>query len=141
MRAVALSRLAFAALVAASVGALFYAQALKRKTLLLTPTSATINFAPAGSGGRYDRQAHFPVRLTVGGEVVVSVLTTDDRPLAVVARRRFREYQTQKLHWTGVESSGALAPPGYYLLQIELVKTGQTFIAPGFRLHLIGGSG
>jgi hypothetical protein len=79
--------------------------------------------------------------LTVGGEVVVSVLTTDDRQVAVVARLRLHEYNRRHLHWTGRTSAGALEPPGYYLLEIELVKTGQTFIAPGFRFHLIGGSG
>ena len=141
MRAVALSRIAFAALVAASIGALFYAQALKRRSLLLDPKPATVTFAPAAGGGVCRREACFRLRLTVGREAVISVLTTADRTVRVIARLPLREYRSRHLHWDGRTSSGSLAPPGYYLLEIQLRHYGQAFIAPGFRFHLLGGSG
>jgi hypothetical protein len=127
--------------VAASIGALFYAQALKRKTLLLKPGAGTVVFAPSGGGARYNREAHFPFKLTLGGDVVVSILTATDRTVDVIVRRPLREYHTLKLHWNGRNSSGAMVPAGYYLLQIHVLSSGQTFIAPGFRLHLLGGAG
>jgi hypothetical protein len=142
VRAVALSRIAFAALVAASIGALFYAQAQKRKTLLLEPRPATVVFAPSGTGVPHDRQAHFHLRLTLGRGAVVTVLTTADRPVKVVARLPgLHEWDKKALHWDGRTASGTLAAPGYYLVEIHLIHYGQTFIAPGFRLHLLGGSG
>jgi len=141
VRAVALSRIAFAALIAASIGALFYAQALKRRSLLLKPGPGTVTFAPSGDGIRHDRHAHFKLKLTLGRGAVVTVLTTSDRPVAVMARLPgLREYRTKRVQWDGRTSSGALAPPGYYLIEIHLLYYGQTFIAPGFRLHLLGGT-
>jgi hypothetical protein len=140
VRAVALSRIAFAALVAASIAALFYAQELKRKSLLLDPKPATVTFAPSAGGGTCRREACFRLRLTLGREAVISVLTADDRTVRVIARLRLREYHSRHLHWDGRTSSGTPAPPGYYLLEVQLLHYGQTFIAPGFRFHLIGGS-
>lgn len=141
MRAVALSRIAFAALIAASIGALFYAQALKRRSLLLEPRPGTVTFAPSGNGVRHHHQAHFELRLTLGRGAVVTVLTTTDRPVAVIARLPgLREYKQHAVHWDGRTSSGVLAAPGYYLIEIHLLHYGQTFIAPGFRLHLLGGT-
>jgi len=145
LRAATLARVVLALLVAASVGALFYAQALKHQAPLVRPVKAgTDTFQPAGTGGSgLLRQAHFRVRASVADVLDIEVITTADRRVAVIATglavRPYRE--TPPLHWDGRTSGGALAPPGTYLVQVRFRRAGQAATVPNFQLLLKGVSG
>ncbi len=142
-RAATLARVALALLVAASVGAFFISQGLKREAPLIDrPTSYTDRFQPSGTGHPFDRAAHFKVRTTIGDVLHISVLTLSGRRVDVVAAGlRVHEYRSVLLHWGGTTTAGAPAAPGLYELQIRFERAGQTLIVPGFRLLLKGPSG
>jgi len=134
-RAATLARAALAVLVAASVGAFFIAQALKR------PHSYTDSFQPSGDGHPFDRAAHFDVRATVGDSLDVSVLTLSGRVIDVIATHLVvHEYRSVPLSWGGRTSAGTPAPAGLYELRVRFERAGQTVIVPGFRLALKGPS-
>jgi hypothetical protein len=137
-----LARAVLAALVVASVAAFFYAGVLKRETpLLLKPYPGTDGFQPAG-GSTLNRAAHFHVRASVGDVLDVRVLTTGGRLVAVLRTGlRVREYRTIRLSWDGRTSSGSLAPPGFYELQVHFLHAARTVVAPGFLMHLEGPAG
>jgi hypothetical protein len=141
-RAATLARAALAVLVAASVGAFFIAQALKREApLLKRPHSYTDSFQPSGDGHPFDRAAHFDVRATVGDSLDVSVLTLSGRVIDVIATHLVvHEYRSVPLSWGGRTSAGTPAPAGLYELRVRFERAGQTVIVPGFRLALKGPS-
>jgi hypothetical protein len=141
-RAAPLARAALAVLVAASVGAFFIAQALKREApLLKRPRGYTARFQPAGDGHPFDRAAHFDVEATVGDVLDVSVLTLSGRVVDVIAPRLVvHEYRSVLLSWAGTTSAGTPAPAGLYELRVRFERAGQTVIVPGFRLALKGRS-
>jgi hypothetical protein len=145
LRAATLARIVLALLVAASVAALFYAQALKHQAPLVRPVKAgTDTFQPAGTGAKgLLREAHFRVRTSVDDVLTIEVVTTADRRVAVIATglpvRSYRE--TPPLHWDGRTSRGALAPPGTYLVQVRFRRAGQAVTVPSFQLLLKGVSG
>ena len=133
----------FATLVLASVAALFYAQVLKREAPLLLPPRAAMDvFEPGGPGVHPPREAHFRVRTSVDDVLDIAVLTSADRPVAVIATGLpVHKYQHATLHWDGRTTAGTIAPPGIYLLQVRFAHAGQTVIESGFQLHLEGPAG
>jgi hypothetical protein len=139
-RAATLARAALAVLVAASVGAFFIAQELKREApLLKRPGSYTDPFQPAGDGHPFDRAAHFDVRTTVGDSLDVAVLTLSGRVVDVIATHlAVHEWRSVLLSWDGTTGAGTPAPAGLYELSVRLERAGQTVIVPGFRLALKG---
>jgi hypothetical protein len=143
LRAATLARAALGLLVAASVAAFFYAQALKREDpLLKRPKSYTDTFQPSGARHRLHRAAHFDVRASVADVLDISVVTPSGRHVDVIANGlHVREYRSVPLHWDGRTTAGTPAPPGLYELQVRFELAGQTLIAPGFRLLLKGSSG
>jgi hypothetical protein len=145
LRAATLARVVLALLVAGSVAALFYAQALKHEAPLVRPVKAgTDAFQPAGTGGHgLLRQAHFRVRTSIDDVLDIEVITTADRRVATIKTglpvHKYRE--TPPLHWNGRTSSGALASPGTYLVQVRFRRAGQAVTVPNFQLLLKGASG
>lgn len=138
--AATLACVVLAVLVAASVGAFFYAQALKREDpLVKRPRAYTDTFQPSGNQRRFDRDAHFDLRTSVGDVLEISVLTLSGRPVDVIETAlRVREYVSVLLHWDGRTSAGTAAAPGLYELAVRFQHAGQTVIVPGFRLRLEG---
>lgn len=138
-RAATLARAVLALLLAASVGALFYAQALKREDPLVIGHGGRTTFRPGGPGARH---AHFHLRLSVGGAVDVEVVPrASDRQVATLARdRRVREYRKFELIWDGTTSDGTPAPPGRYQVEVRIEASGRTVIVPGLQLVLEGRS-
>lgn len=138
-RAAPLARAALALLVAASVAAFFFDQALKGKPPLVNRHGGVTRFHP---GGPAPRQAHFHLRLTVGDFVDIVVLNArTQRPVAVIAHhRRVREYRTFELVWDGTTTAGATAPPGRYLVEVRLERGGESVVVPDFELVVEGRS-
>jgi hypothetical protein len=128
-----LSRAAFAALVAASVAALFIAQALKREIPLVNGHTRSIAFP--GPGHRF---AHFDLKTSLGGFVDVSILSASgNRPVKVIASHlRVHEYQKFHLVWNGTTTAGTPAVPGEYVVQVHFEHAGRTVIVPNFVLTL-----
>ncbi len=140
VRAATLACAALGLLVAATVGAFFYAQALKREPPLVNGHSGFTRFRPGGPGAT---EAHFHLKLSLNDVVDVAILDPrSDRQVRVIARnRRVREYKKFELIWNGRTASGAPAPPGLYRVQVLLEHTGQTVVVPGLQLDLEGRSG
>lgn len=137
VRAATLARAALAALVAASVAALFIAQALKREAPLINGHGGVTRFRPGGPGVT---EAHFHLRLSVGDVVDVCVLNGRSQAVVnvVASHRRVREYKEFELIWNGTTTTGAPAPPGRYLVEVRLEHAGRTVIVPGFQLVVEG---
>jgi len=109
-RATPLARAAFAALVAASFLAFFYAQELKgRDPLLKGWTHVDVRFPRAGA-----QFAHFHVTATVSGPLSASVVAARGGRAVDVVRVVVRRYRRADIVWDGRTSTGAPAPPGVY---------------------------
>jgi hypothetical protein len=143
LSAVTLACCVFALLVAGSVVAVFYAQELKREApLLMLPTGKTDTFDPTGNGIHPLRWAHFHVKTSVDDVVDVSVVTTAGREVDVLKSGLVAHaYDQVDLHWDGRTSTGALAAPGFYRVEVRLHRSRRTIVAPTFLLHLEAGPG
>ena len=130
-----LARAAFAALVAASVAALFIAQALKREIPLVNWHGRSLAFPGPGH-----RDAHFDLRVTLVDILDVAILPANgDRVVKVIgAHLREREYRKFHLTWNGTTTAGTPAPPGEYVVQVRFERAGRTVIVPNFVLTLRG---
>jgi hypothetical protein len=135
--AVLLARGAFAALVVATVAALFIAQALKREVPLIKGHSHSMRFPGPGH-----RDAHFDLRATLGGFVDVAILTaTGERLVKVIAAHdRIHEYREFHLSWDGTSTAGTPAPRGDYVVRVHFEQYGRTVVVPGFVLTYRGGA-
>jgi hypothetical protein len=131
--AVILARVAFAALVAGSVAALFIAQALKREIPLVNGHSTSRTFPAPGH-----RYAHFHLKVSLVDVLDISILTANgDRLVKVIAaHRRESEYQKFELVWNGTTTAGTPATPGDYVVQVRFERAGRTVIVPNFVLTL-----
>jgi len=140
VRAAALARASFAALVIATFLAIFYAQELKhRDPLLEKPGAGTIRFKPVGPlpGPMVHREAHFHVKATVADTLQVSVVGERSGRVVRVLVIDAPLYTTVHAFWDGRSKTGALAPPGLYALRIHFERHGQTVPAP-LTLDLLG---
>jgi hypothetical protein len=109
-RATPLARAAFAALVAASFLAFFYAQELKgRDPLLKGWTHVDVRFPRTGA-----KFAHFHVTATVSGPLSASVVAARGGRAVDVVHVVVHRYQRHAIVWDGRTSAGAPAPPGVY---------------------------
>jgi len=132
MRATPLARAAFAALVAASFLAFFYAQHLKGLDPLVKGwTHADVRFPRPGA-----RFAHFRVTTTVSGPLTAAIVAdrggrTVDVLHAVVSRYRHRE-----IAWDGRSSTGAPAPPGAYRVTVRVNGAAAAVALSGLTLTL-----
>jgi hypothetical protein len=133
--AVVLAYVTFAVLVAAGVGALFIAQAVKREIPLINGHSHSMGFP-----GRGHRFAHFHVRATLGGFVDVYVLSAsgDRRVKQIASHERINEYQSFGLEWDGSNSAGSPAPVGDYVIEVHFEQDDRTAIVPNFVLTYRG---
>ena len=113
-RATPLARAAFAALVAASFLAFFYAQELKgRDPLLRGWTHVDVRFPRTGA-----QFAHFHVTATVSGPLSASVVAAHGGRTVDVLRVVVRRYRRREIVWDGRTSAGAPAPPGVYRVTV-----------------------
>jgi hypothetical protein len=141
VRAAALARASFAALVIATFLAIFYAQELKhRDPLLKKPRGGTISFKPVGAlppSGRIHHFAHFDVRATEADTLRVAVVSERSQRLEFVIVVSVRPYVSRGVSWNGRTAAGALAPPGLYSLRVHFEHHGAT-IRPRLLLRLLG---
>jgi hypothetical protein len=137
----ALAAVIFVALALATLLALFHAQELKRQDpLVLVYGPHVVNFHPGGDGRV--RDAHFPVRTSVGDEVVASIVrATTGLVVRVLPGVVAHEYRHVSLTWNGRTSGGTLEPPGSYLVRVHLVDRNQTIPLTWVTLRLGGPSG
>jgi hypothetical protein len=136
-----LSRLpvaAFAALVAATIGAFFVTQHLKVTTPLITgiraPVPGTINPVSGTVCGRVDyRRAKISFYL-LNRPDDVDVYVTD--PAGTIIRtisagrhmRRAVRNPDGNFYWNGREDNGHVAPDGTYLIEVSLIHQGRTVV-------------
>ncbi|HZU40893.1 MAG TPA: FlgD immunoglobulin-like domain containing protein [Solirubrobacteraceae bacterium] len=132
----------FAVLAIATAGAFFIVQHLKVTTPLLAgvfpPAPAAINpVAGQVCGGVDHRRAQVSFYLLhrsdsvdvyvrdASGTVVATLATGRYMPGGTHARR-------EAFYWNGVEDSGAVAPDGYYTIDVDLIHQGRSIVlSPG----------
>ena len=139
MRAPALARLCLAVLVVATFLAIFYAQALKRRTqLLLRPYPGVRTFQPLGVRPRgVDREAHFFVRTSVPDTLRVAIVSGRGGRTVFTVTVRLRKYVSSPVIWDGRSTSGSLSPAGDYVVAVHLQAENET-VRPGLTLRLLG---
>lgn len=115
-RATPLARAAFAALVAASFLAFFYAQELKGRDPLLKGWTHVDERFP-GPGAKF---AHFHVTATVSGPLSASIVAVRGGRVVYVAHVDVRRYQRHEIVWDGRTSAGTPAPPGAYRVTVRV---------------------
>lgn len=131
-RATPLARAAFAALVAASFLAFFYAQELKgRDPLLKGWTHTNVRFPRPGA-----RFAHFHVRATVSGPLSASIVAARGGRTVDVISVVVHRYQRRDVAWDGRTSTGAPAPPGVYLVTVRVRGASAPVTLTGLTLTL-----
>jgi hypothetical protein len=124
MRAAALARAVFVALILATFAAFFIAQDLKRVDPLVNQsTVGVVRFRPSGPGTRF---AHFRVRTTVGGEIGVGIVSERTGRTVYVIPLRVHRYIHHPVEWRGQTASGAAAAPGRYRVTVHFDQGGQT---------------
>jgi len=135
-RATPLARAAFAALVAASFLAFFYAQELKgRDPLLKGWTRTDVRFPRPGS-----RFAHFHVKATVSGPLSASIVADRGGRTVDVIRVVVRRYQRHEIVWDGRTSTGAPASPGDYHVTVRVSGASAPVTLTGLTLTLMAAS-
>ena len=131
-RATPVARAAFAALVAASFLAFFYAQELKgRDPLLKGWTHADVRFARPGA-----RYAHFHVKATVSGPLSASIVSARSGRVVDVVRVVVPRYRRAEIVWDGRTSTGAPAPPGVYRVTVRVRGASAPVTLTGLTLTL-----
>jgi hypothetical protein len=119
--------LAFGLLVAATVGAFFVTQRLKRSTPIIRTLWLPYFVSPNDDGEKDRIKIRF--RLPKGGQVAVSIV---DGGGDVVRRLANREMSSgrQVFYWNGKRRNGTVPPDGTYYLRVALVDEGRAVVAP-----------
>jgi hypothetical protein len=131
-RATPLARAAFAALVAASFLAFFYAQELKaRDPLLKGWTHTDVRFPRPGA-----RFAHFHVKATVSGPLSASIVTARGGRTVDVIRVVVHRYPHHEIVWDGRTSTGTSAPRGVYHVTVRVNGASAPVTLSGLTLTL-----
>jgi len=125
---------AFAALVAATVGAFFVTQHLKVSTPLIagfpSPQPAAISPRQTGCGGKDRRTMVSFYLLHRADDVDVYVIDSSGAIVATLASGRHMRIKVRKpdgvFYWDGREDGGSLAPDGTYYIRVALIHQGRT---------------
>jgi hypothetical protein len=134
----ALAPVAFALLVAATVGAFAYAQHVKREPLILdkvvigpmTP-AGDVAFSPNGDG--INDYAHIVFRVTRADHATIQILDKRGRLVRTLVRDRYLPpFRIFHFRWNGSTGNGAEAPTGPYRVRVELLGQDRN---PRIRLH------
>lgn len=128
-RATPLQGIAFALLVAATVGALLVTQHLKSAPPLIEHTRITGRFSPGTPGAA---PARISFRLAHADRITVTVVRVGDhaRVKRLVTARRLPAHRGIVLRWDGRTDAGRRARPGRYDVQVRLARQGRTAILP-----------
>jgi hypothetical protein len=128
-------RLAFAALVAATIAAFFVTQRLKHEPAVLQGSPSKflrpLNFSPDGNGFQDRLRIQFGLRRA--DDVTVSAVSTrtGDVVKRIVGAQHVRAYKTVVLHWLGTTEDGGRAPDGTYRIRVGLRREGRSVTLPG----------
>lgn len=118
-----LARLAFAALVVATLGAFFVTQRLKQTPRLVQTLSVTETFSPQVAF----RRAGIRIRLKRTDDASVSILDEDGDVVRRLARnRRMRGGAPVQLLWDGRDAAGRVVPDGPYRVRVGLRRQGRS---------------
>jgi hypothetical protein len=123
------SRVVFALLVAASVGAFFLAQRVKSTPAAIAHFSVSSFCSPNGDG-RFDgcRAAFF---LKKSDDVTVHVVGRDEEVVdTLVSDRSLPAYRNLRVLWKGRTASGGRAPDGAYHFEVTLRRQGRSILLP-----------
>ena len=126
-----LSRIVFALLVVASVGAFFLAQRLKSAPPIVQGVELSSPvFSPNGDG-RLDRE-RVSFRLKRGETVDVAVVNEQgDAVRELASGLSLRAYsRSPELTWDGRDGSAELAPDGRYRIRVTLRREGRSVVLP-----------
>lgn len=121
---------AFAVLVAATVGAFFVTQRLKRTPPVVQSVQRSPVFSPNGDGRKDVGRLSF--RLKRDDDVTVSIVDADGSSVRGLADSRpVRAYRRLSLQWDGRTDEGARAPDGLYRARVGLRHQGRSVLIPG----------
>ena len=122
-----LVRAVFALLVAATVGAFFVTQRLKRESPVVERVFFQDWISPNGDG----RKDTLPIRfdLPEGDDVTVSVVDASGEEMRRLLDDARRGPGTVRVEWDGRTDDGVAAPDGKYRLRVTLRSEGRTLVA------------
>ena len=130
---IALPRVAFAALVAATIAAFFVTQRLKHEPAVLSGKRLLrpLDFSPDGNG--YQDRLRIQFGLRRADDVTVSVVSrsTGDVVKHIVTSMHVKAYRQVVLHWLGRTDEGRPAPDGTYRVKVGLRREGRSLTLPG----------
>ncbi|MCW3066760.1 MAG: hypothetical protein JWN32_3932 [Solirubrobacterales bacterium] len=131
-----LPRLAFAALVAATIAAFFVTQRLKHEPAVLNGKHGTrflhpLNFSPDGNGLQDRLRIQFSLRREDDITVTVVSDKTGDVVKRLASAMHARPYRSIVLHWYGTTDDGRRAPDGAYRVRVGLRREGRSLTLPG----------
>ncbi|HWI21798.1 MAG TPA: N,N-dimethylformamidase beta subunit family domain-containing protein [Baekduia sp.] len=121
-------KLAFALLVAASVGAFFVAQRIKNSPSVIQDVKHPLNISPNGDGHLDVMRVN--LRLKKADRVTLTIVDSDGDPVkTILSDRRLEAYKSLRqgeASWDGRDSQGRLVADGLYRLRITLRELGRT---------------
>lgn len=128
-----------AALVLATLAALYSNQRIRRDGLVLDAIHVIRAFSPDGNGHR-DR-AKISFRIKGPDEINLDVLDANGRLVRRLATARLLpNREVTVFHWDGRTETGALAGPGTYTLRVHELRRDRT-ITPGEQIRLVAPPG
>jgi hypothetical protein len=120
--------LAFALLVAASIGAFFVTTRLKRSSPVVQRLSFERYVSPNGDG-RHDT-ARISFRIKRDDEVTVAIVDENGDEVRTLAGDRQLDKGLQRFRWNGRLQSGDIAPDGEYRVRVGLRHAGRSVLSP-----------
>src|SRR3712207_3145090 len=114
----ALARAVFALLVAATVGAFFVTQRLKRADPVVKQIRLQLVVSPNGDGRKDTAEVGF--ELPESDDVTVSMVDEDDDEVRRLVRARRLRAGEHRFAWDGRGDRGRVVPDGMYFVRITL---------------------
>jgi hypothetical protein len=124
------SRVAFAALVVATMAAFVVTQHLKRSPpILLHAAVRPAHISPDDNGTQDSARIGFQVKRS--DEATVTVVDSAGDPVRSLGRRSAHTGVLVRLVWDGHTDAGGVAPEGRYRVRVDLRRAGRSITIPG----------
>lgn len=131
------SRVVFALLVLATLGAFVIAQKLKSGPPLIMKPAFYSVFSPLTDEPGKPRRARISFWLVNADTVAVSIVDADGRIVRRLATGdKVPEKVRTRWHWDGRDADGRLAPDGRYRVRVALIHQGRTVDLPDVSIAL-----
>lgn len=131
------SRIVFALLVLATLGAFVVSQKLKSAPPLIVRPNVDVVFSPVASEPGKDRRAKISFWLDNGDDITVSIVDGEGTIVRTIANGVGVPERVRKTWWwDGRTNDGEIAPDGYYRVRVALIHQGRTIDLPDVAIGL-----